>query len=186
MNYFRNSVGTDGTFAITDWLFFFGGGGGLISNYRYRITLPEELISITETDLWEFQQKISHYRYRFSLEFHAISITDTDFGLKTNLFCDHFGTLVGRFARIDSRCEKKVSFLFVRIDLPENGQQPGKDANHANFNANRREDVIRANLAKCFKTSFFFFVWIDSRESAKRWCANRLPTLVLENPNLLK
>ena len=41
----------------------------LISDYRYRIALPEELISITETDLWEFQQKISHYRYRFSLEF---------------------------------------------------------------------------------------------------------------------
>ena len=24
------------------------------SNYRYRIVLPEELISITETDLWEW------------------------------------------------------------------------------------------------------------------------------------
>ena len=58
--------------------------GELISNYRYRIELPEELIAITETDLWEFQQKISHYRYRFSLEFQLISITDTDFGLKTN------------------------------------------------------------------------------------------------------
>ena len=56
----------------------------LISNYRYRIALPEELISITETDLWEFQQKISHYRYRFSLEIQLISITDTDFGLKAN------------------------------------------------------------------------------------------------------
>ena len=39
---------------------------------------------MTETDLWEFQQKISHYRYSFSLEFQLISITDTDFGLKTN------------------------------------------------------------------------------------------------------
>ena len=56
----------------------------LISDYRYRIALPEELISITETDLWEFQQIISQYRYRFSLEFQIISITDTDFGLKTN------------------------------------------------------------------------------------------------------
>ena len=28
-----------------------------ISDYGYRIALPEELISITETDLWEFQQK---------------------------------------------------------------------------------------------------------------------------------
>ena len=38
------------------------------SNYRCRIVLPEEFISITETDLWECQQKISQYRYRFSLE----------------------------------------------------------------------------------------------------------------------
>ena len=44
----------------------------LISDYRYRIALPEELISITETDHWEFQQKISRYRYRFSLEFQLI------------------------------------------------------------------------------------------------------------------
>ena len=41
--------------------------GALISNYRYRIELPEELISITETNLWEIQQKTSHYRYRFFL-----------------------------------------------------------------------------------------------------------------------
>ena len=56
-------------------------------DYRQRLFLggmPEELIAITETDLWEFPQKISHYRYRFSLEFQLISITDTDFGLKTN------------------------------------------------------------------------------------------------------
>ena len=43
--------------------------GELLSNYRYRIVLPEELISITETDLWGCLQKISLYRYRFSLEF---------------------------------------------------------------------------------------------------------------------
>ena len=65
--------------------------GKWISNYRYRIVLPEELISMTETDLWECQQKISHYRYRFSLESKLISITATDFGLKTNWFCNHFG-----------------------------------------------------------------------------------------------
>ena len=47
--------------------------------------------AITETGLWEFQQKISHYRYRFSLEFQLISITDTDLGLKPNQFCNHFG-----------------------------------------------------------------------------------------------
>ena len=50
---------------ITGRHFFWG---KLISKYRYRIVLPEELIAITETDLCEFQQKISHYRYRFSLE----------------------------------------------------------------------------------------------------------------------
>ena len=43
--------------------------GKFISNYRYRIVLPEELISITETDLWKSPQKVSHYRYRFSIDF---------------------------------------------------------------------------------------------------------------------
>ena len=37
---------------ITDRNFFWA---ELISNYRYRIVLPEEFIFITETDLWEFQ-----------------------------------------------------------------------------------------------------------------------------------
>ena len=53
-------------------------------HYTYRIVLPEGLISITETDLWEYPQKIFHCRYRFSLDFPLISITDTDFVLKTN------------------------------------------------------------------------------------------------------
>ena len=53
--------------------------GEFISNYRYRIVLPEELIAVTETDLWECLQNISHYRYRFSPKFQLISITDTDF-----------------------------------------------------------------------------------------------------------
>ena len=66
---------------ITDRDFFWG---ELISNYKYRIALPEELIAITETDLWEFQQKTFHYRYRFSLDFQVISITDTDYGLEMN------------------------------------------------------------------------------------------------------
>ena len=66
--------------------------GAWISNSRYRIVLPEELISITETDLWEFQQK------NLSLQIQILSwipsnfaITDKDFGLKTNLFCNDFG-----------------------------------------------------------------------------------------------
>ena len=53
------------------------------SNYRYRSALPEELIAVAETDLWERWQKISHHIYRFSLEFQLISITDTDFGLES-------------------------------------------------------------------------------------------------------
>ena len=57
---------------ITETLFL--GGGGLISDCRYRIELPEELVATTETDLWEFQQKVSHHRYRFSLEFHYIPL----------------------------------------------------------------------------------------------------------------
>ena len=64
---------------ITDRHFFLG---GINSNCRYRIALPEELISITKTDLWECQQKISHYRCRFSLDIQLISITDTELGLK--------------------------------------------------------------------------------------------------------
>ena len=64
---------------ITDRHFLWG---ELISNYRYRIALPGEFLSwnlpITETDLWEFQQKIAHCTYRFSLEFQLISVTDTD------------------------------------------------------------------------------------------------------------
>ena len=69
-----------------------------ISNYRYRIGLPEELLSITETDLWKCLQKISLYRYEFSLEFQLISITDTGFGLKTKHFCNHFGYNGSAFA----------------------------------------------------------------------------------------
>ena len=64
---------------ITDRHFFCG---ELISNYRYRIRLPEELISIGETDLWELEQKIAHYRYSFSLEFQLLSITATDIRLQ--------------------------------------------------------------------------------------------------------
>ena len=67
--------------SITDRHFLWG---ELISNYRYRIELPDVLNSIAETDLWRFQQKISHHRYRSSLEFELISITDADFGLKPN------------------------------------------------------------------------------------------------------
>ena len=59
-----------GSKLITDRHFFWG---EVISNYRYRMALPEELISITETDLWDFQLKISHHWYRFSLEFQRMS-----------------------------------------------------------------------------------------------------------------
>ena len=61
------------------------------SNYRYRIVLPEELISITETDFHyrdrsvEISAEISHCRYRFPLEFQFIFITDADFGLETRV-----------------------------------------------------------------------------------------------------
>ena len=62
-NHFPKITVTGVSTLITNRHFFWG---ELISNYRHRIELPEELISITETDLWEFQQKISYYRYRFS------------------------------------------------------------------------------------------------------------------------
>ena len=56
---------------ITDRHLFWGEE---ISKLRYRIALPEELISITETDQREFRQKTSHYRYRYSLKFQVIPL----------------------------------------------------------------------------------------------------------------
>ena len=49
--------------------FFLGG-----INFRLQIQnrAARRIISITETDLWEFQQKISCYRYRLSLKFQLI------------------------------------------------------------------------------------------------------------------
>ena len=41
---------------VTDRHFYCG--FFFFTNYRYRIVLPEELIAITETDLWECQQKL--------------------------------------------------------------------------------------------------------------------------------
>ena len=54
------------------------------SNDRYRIVQPDNLMSITETDLWECWQKISYYRCRLSLQFQLIFFTDTVFGLEAN------------------------------------------------------------------------------------------------------
>ena len=51
------------------------------SNYRCSIVLPEDLISITDTDVWKYSQKILHSRYRLSLEFKS---TSTDFRRETN------------------------------------------------------------------------------------------------------
>ena len=46
--------------------------GTLRSNCRYRIVLPEQLFSITYTDLWKCLQKISDCGCRFSLEFQSV------------------------------------------------------------------------------------------------------------------
>ena len=51
--------------------------------------------------------------------------------------------------------------FFLRIGLPENGQQRGLDANHANSNANRREDAIRAIWPSASKID------VDSRASIR-------------------
>ena len=53
---------------------------GFLFSCSYRIVLPEELISITETDLWECWQKplIADTDSPFN------SIADPDFGLETN------------------------------------------------------------------------------------------------------
>ena len=84
--------------------------------------------------------------------------------------------LVGRFASKSILASEKP--LSCESTFQKLGYQRGLDANHANFNANRREDAIRASLANCFKNRLTFanrFARIDSRRSAERWCANRLP-----------
>ena len=92
--------------------------------------------------------------------------------------------LVGRFARIDSRfaCsrfEKKTFFA----NRPSNGIDARTGRESREFQCeSEREDAIRANLAKCFKNRYVF-LRIDSRESVKRWCANRLPTKVVMSPS---
>ena len=82
--------------------------------------------------------------------------------------------LVGRFARIDSRFAResrifsanrfslRKNFL-LRIDLPKKGiaARIGRETRNFSFNANRREDAIRADLATCFKNRHF------SRESIR-------------------
>ena len=78
---FKLLSGTVVSKLITDRHFLWG---EFLSNYRCRIVLPEQLISITETDMWKRRQKVSNYRYRFSLEFYLISTTDKDFELDTN------------------------------------------------------------------------------------------------------
>ena len=57
-------------------------GGNLFAIADTEIALPEEPISISETDLRKCLQKVSHYRCRFFLVFYLVSIADTDFGLK--------------------------------------------------------------------------------------------------------
>ena len=68
-----------------------GGILWVISNYRYRIVLPEEVISIAETDLWECQQKISHCRHRFSLEPKQFPSQIQIMGLKRMNSVKYFG-----------------------------------------------------------------------------------------------
>ena len=85
------------------------------------------------------------------------------------------GPLVGRFARIDSRFEEKTSFCestFQKWDISEDWTR-----------------ITRISMRIGEKTRFAriwpsaskigFFLRIDSRESAKRWCANRLPTKIV-------
>ena len=53
--------------------------------------LPEEVIVITETDVWEYWQRVSNCWCRFSIEILVIAITDTDFGRETSEFCHDVG-----------------------------------------------------------------------------------------------
>ena len=66
--------------------------------------------------------------------------------------------LVGQF----SANRFSLRFVFCELTFQKNGTAARTGRESHEFNANRREDAICANLAK--------------RESAKRWCANRLPT----------
>ena len=63
----------------THTLFFWG---DINFNSRYRIVLPEELTSISETDLWKSLQKVSHCRYRFSVEFKEFPLQIQSTGSK--------------------------------------------------------------------------------------------------------
>ena len=63
------------------------------SNYRYRI-VPPELMSITETDLWECWQKSLTTDTDSPLNFERNSTADTDFGLETNSFGKNSATTV--------------------------------------------------------------------------------------------
>ena len=82
----------------------------------------------------------------------------------------NYHLLVGRFARIDSRfgnpffCESTFQkWIAARF---------GRESREFECESERRCDSRESG--KCFKTGFFS--QIDSRESAKHWCANRLPT----------
>ena len=52
--------------------------------------------------------------------------------------------------------EKEKKKHCLRIDLPKNGIAARTGRESREFNANRREDAIRANLAKCFKNRHCF------------------------------
>ena len=73
-------------------------------------------------------------------------------------------------------------FLFLRIELPESRKciaaRKGRESSEFQYESERRRDSRESGHV--LQNSFFCFAnrfaRIDSCESAKRWCANRLPT----------
>ena len=95
-------------------------------------------------------------------------------------------SLVGRFARIDSRfaCfsanrsslrkKKKKLFFFLRTSLPE--MDSSEDCTRIMGISMRIGEKVRCAGIWPSASKIRFFLRMDPRESAKRLCANRLPT----------
>ena len=56
-------------------------------------------------------------------------------------------------------------------------KQRGLDVNHPNSMRIREKTRFARNLVECFRNRHFL-LRVDSRESAKCWCANRRPTKI--------
>ena len=64
-------------------------------NIYFRIQILLESVSVTVTDLWDFEKSIPYIPHSwetFLLYVELMSITDADFGRETKHFCNYFGS----------------------------------------------------------------------------------------------